>query len=138
MPIFADWMSRSLRFRAPSGRSHRRPVWTVQHATRSQSDMSVRRRVPLQVALAEGVAEKNAPNRHLVPRKPGLSQFLHSINNAGAEPAPIAMRWARVAACDGTWHVDSSYDLFGERQSMFYRTLENVSMRSSSLRDFGM
>src|ERR1700761_9302859 len=55
--------------------------------------------------------------------------LLHS-NNAGAEPAPIAARLARVPRVIATLHVDSTYDLEGLRGGTRYRLLERACMRS--------
>jgi glycosyltransferase involved in cell wall biosynthesis len=55
--------------------------------------------------------------------------LLH-LNNTGAEPAPIAARFAGCRHIVGTWHVDSTYDLDNLRGGLRYRVLEELSMRS--------
>lgn len=109
---------------------------------------------PADSAGAEGVKLnplEPAPKRPARPRLPrGLAWILGTVrqttslvrlfksrsidllhlNNTGAEPAPLAASIAGVPRIVGTWHVDSTYDLFGERQGVNYRLLEALSMRA--------
>ena len=88
---------------------------------------SVRPRLPQNVAWSVGLGRDVLQLVRLF--RHAKFDLLHS-NHAGAEPAPIAARLAGVRPIIATWHVDADYDLFGERQSFRYRTLERVSMRS--------
>lgn len=54
--------------------------------------------------------------------------LLHT-QNTGCEESPIAARLAGIPAVLGTFHVDSTYDLHGERSGPAYRLVEQVSNR---------
>jgi glycosyltransferase involved in cell wall biosynthesis len=83
--------------------------------------------LPSGLAWSIGLASDIGQLVRLFRRTP--LDLLHS-NNAGAEPAPVAARLARVPRVVATWHVDPTYDLFNERQGYRYQLLESVSMRS--------
>jgi glycosyltransferase involved in cell wall biosynthesis len=86
-----------------------------------------RSRLPAEIGLSRWLTGELARLRRLFRTQ--RVDLLHS-NNAGAEPAPIAARLAGQPRVVATWHVDSTYDLLGERQTWWYRTLERCSMRA--------
>ena len=55
--------------------------------------------------------------------------LLHT-QNTGCEESPIAARLAGVKRILGTFHVDSTYDLAGERRDFLHRSLEVLSNHS--------
>lgn len=54
---------------------------------------------------------------------------LYHAQNTGCEESPIAARLAGVPIVLGTFHTDSTYDLFGERSGIAHRMIEWVSNR---------
>ena len=86
-----------------------------------------RPRLPVPLAFALGTGKEIRNLRRLFVREPVA--LLHS-NNTGAEPAPIAARWAGIPHVLGTFHVLPSYDLDGLRNGSRYRLLEAASMRA--------
>lgn len=51
------------------------------------------------------------------------------MNNAGAEPAPVAAHWTGKPVI-ATLHVDPTYDLTGEHSTPRYRRLERLCLRA--------
>ena len=91
------------------------------------ANRSPRLRLPKSVAWHLGLA-KELRSLYRLFRQHEVDLF-HS-NNAGAEPAPIAAHWTGKPVV-ATLHVDSDYDLTGERSIPRYRRLERFCFRST-------
>jgi glycosyltransferase involved in cell wall biosynthesis len=84
------------------------------------------RRLPKSVAWWLGLGRDVRELIHLFKKRP--VDLFHS-NNAGAEAAPMAARWAGIPRILATWHVESDYD-FGKPASFGTRWLECRCMKS--------
>jgi glycosyltransferase involved in cell wall biosynthesis len=85
-----------------------------------------KRRLPESVAWWLGLTHDARELIRLFKKRP--VDLLHS-NNAGAELAPVAARWAGIPRILATWHVESDYD-FGKNVSFRTRWLERRCMKS--------
>ncbi len=94
---------------------------------RGTTTQSWKAHLPPAVSWSLGLVRETRRLERLFRKRP--VDLLHT-NNCGAEPAPIAAKRAGVPVVLGTWHVDSTYDLDGERTAWRYRKLERVSMLS--------
>lgn len=83
--------------------------------------------IPQSVKWTAGIIKETIILKSLFSKYP--FDILHT-NNTGAEIAPIAARLAGIKYITGTLHVDPSIDILKERDSLRFRILEHISIRS--------